>query len=593
MNKQKIDNRIIDITSIILSSESSSDEQRALVEELKLLQNLSKCWQIVESTHIPDGNLLTRLSELTHIIVEQREESFYANPYFEESKTLVEIFKTWIEADIINSNIDYEIDDGSERKRLQETANILRGSLYEFFKFFWNIVAHNTLVDNFHIKYLCDELQIIGDCLINDKTAPYSLVINIPPATSKSTICSVMFPAWLWTNRPSIRIISSSHTADLSTRDSVLTRDILVSNKYRQLFPEVQLRHDSSAKSNYKNTAGGFRMSSSTNSQPTGYHADIKILDDVLGKIQAQSEADRAAAIRHVEALATRDVSPEKLTPVLMVQQRLHPLDTTAYFLGLGLPVKHICLPAIDSELVKPIELRNHYIDGLLDPVRLSRTVLERRKLELGADGFAGEYEQNPILAAGLLYEEFRTYEIIPREEYMYRYCTIDTADLGKDDLCAIIADDRVSGVYLIDVFVSDKSSEYTIPIIANMLTKYKVDEVKIEKNAAGRLYSVELERQLRLRQNFTTKVRTFWSKENKETRIYINAPEIQNNTWMPVGWKSMWPEFSNQITNRQKAGIHSKDDCVDNLTNLHLFRPFKRQKSINADNFKATFSLL
>lgn len=51
--------------------------------------------------------------------------------------------------------------------------------------------------------------------------------------------------------------------------------------------------------------------------------------------------------------------------------------------------------------MVKPVELRDKYVDGLLDPVRLNRSVLEEAKIDLGSLGYAGQYEQSPIVDGG------------------------------------------------------------------------------------------------------------------------------------------------------------------------------------------------
>ena len=45
----------------------------------------------------------------------------------------------------------------------------------------------------------------------------YDLIINIPPGTSKSTIATVMLPAWAWTIDPRIRNLTASYSASLST----------------------------------------------------------------------------------------------------------------------------------------------------------------------------------------------------------------------------------------------------------------------------------------------------------------------------------------------------------------------------------------
>ena len=77
------------------------------------------------------------------------------------------------------------------------------------------------------------------------------------------------------------------------------------------------------------------------------------------------------------------------------VMQRLHEEDATALDLKND-NVKHICLPAEVSKHVKPEELKERYIDGLLDPVRLDRDVMAEMKKKLGSYGYAGQFEQTP-----------------------------------------------------------------------------------------------------------------------------------------------------------------------------------------------------
>lgn len=64
-------------------------------------------------------------------------------------------------------------------------------------------------------------------------------------------------------------------------------------------------------------------------------------------------------------------------------------------------PVRLICLPAEVSEMVQPPELKDYYIDGLLDPVRLPKKILQAKLKDLGAFGFAGQYEQRPVPLSG------------------------------------------------------------------------------------------------------------------------------------------------------------------------------------------------
>lgn len=284
---------------------------------------------------------------------------------------------------------------------IQRVAERCRESFFYFVQTCWSIIIKEEPVYNWHIQYLCDELQALSVYIVKRQEKPYDLIINIPPGTTKSTITTIMFPAWLWTQDPTIRIITNSYSMDLSIEHSIKSRDIISSDKYRRLFPEIQLRRDKSAKSSYENTATGARYTTSTGGTITGKHAHIILNDDPLNPSQAASEKDRATANEHTKTLASRKVD-KKNTPTITIMQRLHELDVTGYILSKkGEKVKHICLPAEITNNVKPAALRKQYTNGLLDPVRLSREVLAEQLIDLGSRGYAGQFEQNPVADGG------------------------------------------------------------------------------------------------------------------------------------------------------------------------------------------------
>ena len=72
-------------------------------------------------------------------------------------------------------------------------------SFFEFFKFFWPEISNEELKVNWHIETLCNELQIMAERVANNEPRLYDRIINVPPGTSKTSICSVMFPVWCWT----------------------------------------------------------------------------------------------------------------------------------------------------------------------------------------------------------------------------------------------------------------------------------------------------------------------------------------------------------------------------------------------------------
>ncbi len=226
----------------------------------------------------------------------------------------------------------------------------------------------------------------------------------MPPLLSAPAIASPPNTAWLWLQRPSIRILSSSFAAPLAISHAVKSRLCLKSPKFQRLFPgHVEFQDDQDGKTDYRNTALGQRYTTSTGTGGTmGNHADFIIIDDPLNPQAAISEAGQAAASAHLKTLATRKTDKAR-TVTILVMQRVHEKDPAGEWLASGRPLRHICLPgeltkdAKTGEVgqqVRPPELKTHYVDGLLDPQRLTRAALQGLQLTLGNYGYAGQVQQ-------------------------------------------------------------------------------------------------------------------------------------------------------------------------------------------------------
>ena len=264
------------------------------------------------------------------------------------------------------------------------------------------------MVWNWHMTVICEELQTIGERVITRQPKTHDQIFNVPPSSTKSTLCSVMFPAWLWAIDPSIRVLTATYTDSLSTNHSVLSRDIIRSEKYQRFFPHVKMKSDQDGKTHYKNISGGERLATSVTGSVTGFHAHVIIVDDPLSPKQASSDAQRQTALDFMDVtLSTRKVNKE-LTPTILVMQRLHEDDPTGHMLKQqrnGAKIKHICIPAENSINVKPDSLRSHYVDGLMDAQRLPRHVLSNQKILLGSYGYAGQYSQAPAPLDGGIFK--------------------------------------------------------------------------------------------------------------------------------------------------------------------------------------------
>lgn len=293
------------------------------------------------------------------------------------------------------------------------TAERCRRSFWVFVQEMWETVIQEDPVWNWHMEYLCDELQEVAERVFKRQPKEYDLVINVPPGSSKTTIASVMFPAWCWTRDQAIRSICASYSSSLSLDIATNSRDVVASDKYRALFPEISLREDVRGKGHFKNTNTGSRYATSVGGTVTGMHGHFLIVDDPLNPKEASSDADRKTANDWMtQTLPSRKID-KAITPTILIMQRLHQHDCTAQMVEReGSTVRHICLPAEDSELVNPPELRTRYVDGLLDPARMPASVLQDEKTTLGSYGYSGQYEQRPTPPEGGMFKVDKFIEI-------------------------------------------------------------------------------------------------------------------------------------------------------------------------------------
>jgi predicted phage terminase large subunit-like protein len=288
-------------------------------------------------------------------------------------------------------------------------SSICRDDFYFFVQEFWHTVIPETPIWNWHIKYLCKQLQAVAERVFRWEPKAYDLIINVPPGSTKSTLASVLFPAWCWTRMPTSRCIGGSHAHPLAMDLSLKNRDVVLSEKYRAYFPELSLRRDQQAKSHFKNTHGGTRYAVGVGGSVTGMHGHFLLVDDPLDPEKAVSEAELKTANRWMTStLPTRKVD-KLVVPTILIMQRLHQNDCTGHLLDIeDLKVRHICIPAERNAMIKPKYLRRFYKNGLFDNERCGPEVLKEQRAVLGEYGYAGQFLQNPVPLAGGMFKTDR-----------------------------------------------------------------------------------------------------------------------------------------------------------------------------------------
>lgn len=490
----------------------------------------------------------------------------------------------------------------------QELSRLLKGvsiwdikralctkSFFEFVKEFWSVVISEDPVWNWHIEYLCKELQVLGFDIKDRKAKKHDLLINIPPGTTKSTIVTIMFPAWMWAIDPTIRIISNSYSSDISTEHAVKSRDIIQSLTYKKMFPHVVIRRDKSGKQNYDTTLNGARYTTSTGGAITGKHAHLIINDDPQNPKQAESEAHREQSVSHTKTLASRKVNKDS-TVTITVMQRLNTKDVSGYLIAnKSENLKHIKLPAEWTNLTAPFPLGD-YVDYkktktvedaykengmLLDAVRLKHSAISEAKIDLGTRGYNGQFLQNPTVEDGDIIKRdwFNKISLTDFDKMRSRVPTfidffLDTAytDKSENDPTGILSACKINNdLYITNFRKFRKEFPDLIKFIPDFVRSQGYTEassIRIEPKANGLSVIQSLKGETNL--NITN---TPTPKEDKKTRLYSISAKVEcGRVFLVDGeWNT---EFIDEVCSFPNA---PHDEAVDllcyavdhNLTNL------------------------
>jgi hypothetical protein len=135
-------------------------------------------------------------------------------------------------------------------------------SLYTFFMHAWPIMEGNTkFIDEWFLEVIAEHLELVY------KREIKNLLINIPPRLGKTSLISVAFPAWVWIQDASEKIITASCTNSLSLQIADKSRLLIESSWYQENWGSLfKIRDDQNSKSYFANDKMGYRISTSVGS---------------------------------------------------------------------------------------------------------------------------------------------------------------------------------------------------------------------------------------------------------------------------------------------------------------------------------------
>ncbi len=114
------------------------------------------------------------------------------------------------------------------------------------------------------------------------------VVVNIAPRHGKSELISYLAPAWFLGKYPQKKVIMASHTADLAVQFGRRVRNLVGSEPYHDIFPQIELQADSKSASRWGTNFGGEYFAIGVGGALAGRGADLFIIDDPHSEQEAK-----------------------------------------------------------------------------------------------------------------------------------------------------------------------------------------------------------------------------------------------------------------------------------------------------------------
>ena len=271
-------------------------------------------------------------------------------------------------------------------------ASLLREEAQEDFLKFVHTMWPG-FINGRHHKVMARKFQEIASGKIK------RLIINMPPRHTKSEFASYMLPAWFLGKYPNKKIIQTSNTAELAVGFGRKVRNLVGSEQYSKIFPNVNLRQDSKAAGRWSTNKDGEYFAIGVGGTVTGKGADLLIIDDPHSEQEAALASGDPSVFDKVYEWYTSGPR-QRLQPggsIVVVMTRWAKRDLTGRIIQSSLDKDgNDEWEVIDFPAILPS-------DKPLWPEFWKLEELEALRSELPAAKWNAQYQQNPTSEEGAI----------------------------------------------------------------------------------------------------------------------------------------------------------------------------------------------
>ena len=416
-----------------------------------------------------------------------------------------------------------------------------------------------SFIGGSHHKIFAEKLERVA------KGELKRLIVNMPPRHTKSEFASYLFPAWVMGRNPHTKIIQATHTAELAVGFGRKVKNLLDSEIYRDVFPEIELARDAKASGRWSTNEGGEYYAVGVGGALAGRGANLCIIDDPVSEQDALSPTALDGIYEWYTSGPRQRLQPGGAIIIVMTRWSIR--DLTAKVLqkqaeGGADQWEVVEFPAIFPDT-----------DNVLWPEFWSRDELEGVRASIPVSKWNAQYLQNPTAEEGAIIkrEWWNVWEADDPPPCEYIIQSYDTAFTKSDraDYSAI----TTWGIFYPDegdepaiILLDAEKGRWEFPELKDAALRlykdYDPDMVLIEQKASGTPLTHEL-RQMGIPVSAFTPGRG----ADKFSRMNACAPVFESGmVWSP---ESRWSEEVIEECAAFPNGEH--DDLADSMTQAIL----------------------
>jgi predicted phage terminase large subunit-like protein len=441
-----------------------------------------------------------------------------------------------------------------------------------------------------HHKILAGLLQDIAE------GSKDRIAVSMAPRFGKSMMLSEYFPAWFIGNNPTKKMIIASHTGDLAVDFGRKVRNLVMSDVYKEIFPDVELSADSKSAGRWTTNRGGEFFATGVGGALAGRGADLLVIDDpfseqdvlagnyeIFDKVYewyAYGARTRLMPGGRVVVLHTRWM-PNDLIGRLLSEQTRDPFSDQW---------EYVEFPAILNE--------NTDNEKSLWPEQWKVEALQRTRAVMPVFQWNAQYQQQPTNQDGAIVSRdwFKTWTEEKPPEVEYTIMSLDAAqeknkraDFSAFTIWGVFYrnnnyGEQEANIILLNVINKRVDFPELKDISLKLYREWKPDTFLVEKKSNGSALFQELRRTGMPVTEFTPGKGT-----DKIARLNAVADIVRAGlVWVP---QYRWAEELVEQVNAFPATPH--DDMVDSMTAaLYRFRTggFIRLPSDDGENDRGDF---